>query len=86
MSFIDQKIRIATEEDCSTQWGSGGKRFGCYFCGNKFKVGDQWRFVLATQLNYINFLVCKYCDGDDVLERWVRLNKQLEKYFWLNYE
>lgn len=86
MSFVDQKPRRATEEDCKADWngGEGGVKFRCYLCGHKFVVGDYWRFVLATHKALINFLVCEKCDGDDVLDKWIDHNEILKtKYWWV---
>jgi len=82
--FTDQKPRIATEEETKASWGGekNGKKFRCYLCGYQFKVGDQWRFVFATHTGFINFKVCKDCDGDDVLIRWIAANEELKTRFW----
>lgn len=95
MNFTDQKPRVATEEDCKLPWGGppAGKRFRCYLCGHKFKVGDVWRWVYALGATFENSngkkhgvvspIVCESCDGEDVLDRWVAMNKEaLEKYWW----
>lgn len=93
--FTDGKPRIATEADCKTAWGGhpNGARFRCYLCGHKFRPGDQWRWqygsgrsVLAPDgrtLGVMNFLVCKDCDGPDVLDRWVERNVEfMSGKFW----
>ena len=87
MSFTDQKQFIATEEDCNFQWGGGknGSKFRCYLCGHKFKVGDKVRWVYAGHKKVINFFTCDKCDGTDVVDRFVALNKsyqELKKKFW----
>ena len=87
-TFTDQKPRIATEEDCKRPWSGrpNGEGFRCYLCGHRFKPGDQWRWVYANGQSpaYGNFLVCKKCDGDDVLDRWQEQNAALnDKYWWL---
>lgn len=84
MSFTDQKPRIATERQV-TRWGGkreAGKRFRCYLCGHKFRVGDYWRWVLGTKVSLSNLLVCEKCDGPDVLKRWKKANEDLETRFW----
>jgi hypothetical protein len=75
MSFTDGKPRIATEKECQAPWGGvkGGKRFRCYLCGHRFRVGDQYRWVYTNSIpgHYDgNPMVCVRCDGDDVVERW----------------
>ena len=85
-SFTDQKQRFATEEDLVAGWSCGkpGEKFRCYLCGYKFKFGDKWRWVLATHKGLCNFITCEKCDGKDVLDRWVELNKMIrEKLWWL---
>ncbi len=84
-NFTNQQRRIATEADCKARWGAGapGAHFRCYLCGHKFKVGDGWRWVYATNRGYINFLTCDDCDGEDVLERWIQLNLEFRSdKFW----
>ena len=84
MSFTDQKPRKATEQQV-TSWGGRfehGKRFRCYLCGHRFKVGEYWRCVTGTKVGLSNFIVCELCDGPDVLSEWQRRNKELEKRFW----
>lgn len=81
-SFTNQKSRIATEQDCIDEWSGGKNRFRCYLCGFKFEVGSVWRWVYATKIEYFNFLTCEKCDGDDILERWVKHNKELDQKFW----
>jgi len=81
MTFTDQKPRLATKQLCET-WGGNdkGKRFRCYLCGHKFVPGDIWRWVYSGK--YTNFLVCKMCDGDNVLDRWEVANDELKRRFW----
>jgi hypothetical protein len=81
MSFLNQKPIIATDEDLKKPWGGGknGKYFRCYMCGHKFEVGDQYRFVYGENVNLGNLLVCKHCDGDDVLQRWADMHDELKK-------
>lgn len=87
MSFTDQKPRIATEEDLKFHWGgsSKGERFRCYMCGHKFEIDDYWRWVFGKGVTFqndgktwgvCNVIVCKNCDGDDVLERWKKQNEE----------
>jgi hypothetical protein len=86
MSFTDQKPRIATKQDLQSPWGGekGGKRFRCYLCGHKFEEGDYWRWVFAGDKGLINFLVCRVCDGENVIEEWIVRNKRLEiEYWWI---
>jgi hypothetical protein len=94
MSFTDQKPRKATEEHLKARWGGGhpGEKFRCYLCGQKFQVGDVWRWVYGNNRKVIdpdgktwgvcNFIVCEDCDGDDVLDRWVKRNEEAHRYFW----
>lgn len=84
MSFTDQKPRIATEKDCNLKWAGDKKNFRCYMCGHTFLPGDQWRWVCATHKGTTNFLVCKDCDGEDVLDRWIRhVENGKIKYWWM---
>lgn len=81
MSFTDEQPRVATEKQV-TRWGGSeesGKRFRCYLCGYKFKIGDYWRWVQGTKVRLSNLLVCKKCDGPDVLKRWKKANKEWKK-------
>lgn len=87
MSFIDGKPRTATEEDCKACWTTSekpGERFRCYLCGYKFVVGDYWRFVYAngTEGSMGNFLTCKDCDGENVLQTYIERCNMLRKSFW----
>ena len=84
--FTDQKPRIATESDLKASWSGGknGKYFRCYLCGHTFILGDYWRWVYANgkDMPGINFIVCKECDGPDVLERWADHKKHIEQVGW----
>lgn len=92
MSFTDQKPRIATEKDVCANWscGKNGEFFRCYLCGHKFQVGDYWRWVYNNtssydgkqKVNYGNFIVCKECDGEDILGKWEKANIELKERFW----
>ena len=86
MSFTDQQFRTATEEHVKARWGGvpDGKRFRCYLCGHKFQVGDEWRWVMGRKFG--NLMVCRDCDGDDVLDRWHKANEELKTRFWWHYE
>lgn len=81
MGFTDQKPRVATAEDVKAPWSGieGGKRFYCYLCGHKFQVGDTWRWVYAGKEHLCNLIVCSSCDGEDVLERWVKWWQEWEQ-------
>ena len=63
--FTNQKRRIATEKDTKASWGrvSRGRTFRCHLCGEKFKVGDGWRWVYSPKTG--NFFVCDSCDNCD---------------------
>ena len=84
-SFTDQKPRITTEHDLVAKWGLGnpGERLRCYLCGYKFKLGDTWRWVYMGGHAVINFMTCQKCDGDDVKERWLAMNKEFKERFWV---
>jgi len=94
MSFTDQKPQVATERDLKAKWGGHGpgEKFRCYLCGYKFKVGDVWRWVYGDNRQVkdldgktwgvCNFMTCEDCDGDDVLDRWVKANEELHCRFW----
>jgi hypothetical protein len=81
-SFTDQQPRVATEKDCQTKWSGDPANFRCYMCGHKFEVGDIWRFVYAGDRGAINPLICKVCDGPDVLDRWVAHYRHAESAYW----
>jgi len=81
MVFTDQKSRIATEEHVNAPWNGNKKNFRCYLCGYRFKVGDYWRWVFGKGLTR-NFMVCKSCDGEDVLERFKKACEELKTRFW----
>ena len=88
MSFTDGKPRIATKEDCNAPWSGNRKNFRCYLCGYKFKVGDYWRWQFTNNIQGAsgNPLVCKNCDGPDVIEKWKALHEEAksEKFWWFN--
>lgn len=88
-SFTDQKVRVATEDECRASWGGekNGKRFRCYLCGEPIKPGDKWRWIYANgrtqEINgktygVTNLIVRECCDGDieDVRDRWLSLNTE----------
>lgn len=81
MPFTDQKLRVVTKEDLTAPWSghTDGSHFYCKLCGHSFEEGDRWRWVLATRAGYVNVMVCESCDGDDVLDRWVALNKEWDE-------
>ena len=84
MSFTDQKPRVVTEKELKAPWGGyrDGRKFRCYLCGHRFKLGDTFRWVLSRK--YMNLMTCGKCDGDDVLERWHKhVEEAKEKYWWL---
>ncbi len=72
MSFTDQKQHTVTAEDLKAPWSGykDGSRFYCRLCGHKFKIRDLFRWVYAGSIDRVNLLVCRKCDGPDVLERW----------------
>ena len=90
MSFTDGKPRIATEEECKSSWmgAKNGKNFRCHMCGQKFRVGDRWRFVYAnfaaSPFNYGNLLVRELCDGtnEDVLRRATSNAERAKRECW----
>ena len=82
MSFTDQKPRVATEEHCKAKWSGDPANFRCYMCGHKFEVGDVWKFIYAGDRGASNPLICKECDGPDVLDRWVAHYKRAESEYW----
>jgi len=94
-TFTDQKRHVATEADCSTNWGGAtrGARFRCYLCGHRFKPGDGFRWVATGARSYVaddgkkygvfNFKTCDACDGPDVIDRWVERNREFySAKFW----
>lgn len=86
-SFTDQLPRFATDHECKVKWCGKppGEWFRCYLCGHKFLVGDYWRFVFGGKSGLTNFMVCKSCDGDDVIDRFIAHCKDLDtKYWWFS--
>ena len=86
MSFTDEKPQVATEEHKQLNWfcQSPGHFFRCFMCGHKFQTGDYWRFILGSKEGLPNFLVCKGCDGEDVLTRWRQhVDTAKQAYWWL---
>lgn len=86
MSFTDQKRRVATEKHCNANWNGGknGKYFRCYLCGHKFVEGDGWRWVYGDTQT-INFCTCDSCDGDDVVERFLKQEQEYKDKYWYKY-
>lgn len=85
MTFTDQQPRVATEDECAAKWGGRKGRFRCYLCGHKFKPGDIWRWVYASNKGVLNFMVCEECDGPDVINRWIAVQceaKLMKQKFW----
>jgi len=88
MSFTDQKPRLVTEKMCPGNWGGykDGRMFRCNMCGHYFKVGDTFRWVMATSRGVTNMMVCEECDGPDILDRWVERIKEYkdskDKFWW----
>ena len=80
MSFTDQKCRTVTKEDLTAPWCGykDGSHFYCKLCGHSFEEGDEWRWVFAGKVHLPNLQVCSNCDGEDVLEKWVKLWKDWE--------
>ena len=88
MSFTDGKPFVATTEDCQRAW-SGGKHgiyFRCYLCGHKFKPGDivRWQYTNNIKGAGGNPMVCRACDGQDVIRRWKELHDDWnsDKFWW----
>ncbi len=81
MSFTDQKPRTATKEDLTAPWSGfkDGSHFYCKLCGYSFEEGDGWRWIYAGKKALPNLLVCAHCDGEDVLDLWVKLWKEWEE-------
>lgn len=87
MSFIDQKPRVVTEKEYPGHWSGykDGRRFRCYMCGHRFKIGDTFRWVMGTKRGVVNLIVCDKCDSPDILDRWIeRLKEAEEKFWWMN--
>ena len=82
MSFTDQKSRVATAKDLVAPWSGhkDGSHFYCSLCGHSFEEGEQWRWVYAGRVSLPNIMVCKACDGDNVLERWKTLNEEWDSF------
>lgn len=97
MGFTDQKPHIATEKDETASWSGApeGKRFRCYLCGHKFKVGDQFRFIFGydpktkhgdfivegKERSTTNFLVCEKCDTGDNYEMREKWIQRNKEYY-----
>jgi hypothetical protein len=89
--FTNGRLRIATEDDVQTNWGSHGigRAFRCCLCGHKFKVGDVWRWVY-TNSSYLkgvkgNAFICQGCDMSDeaiIQALHVRYEVLMDEEFW----
>ena len=85
MSFTDQKSRIVTEHDVTSDWGGRRDNFRCRMCGHTFQIGDYWRWVYTNDMPNAggNPMVCESCDGDDVKKRWEQMcNEAYTKFWW----
>ena len=82
MSFTDQKPRIATEKDVNAAWSGRKSNFRCGFCGHKFKVGDQWRWIFTNDMKDAggNPFVCQSCDADNetLRAKWRETHKEMK--------
>lgn len=86
-SFTNGKPHVATAEDLKRPWGGkrDGSRFRCYLCGHRFKAGDTYRWQFTNDVSGAggNPLVCKACDGPDVIEHWKAMHAESrEKWWW----
>lgn len=86
MSFTDGKPWTVTEEETHLAWagGANGKYFRCNLCGHRFKAGDRARFQFTNNVPGAggNPLVCRNCDGPDVVERWKQMCIDARTKFW----
>lgn len=93
MSFTDQRRFVVTATDVARKWGLDGQGFRCGLCGHRFAEGDGVRWVYGNNRNFstdeghthavCNFMTCDACDGPDVLDRWVDLNREFySARFW----
>jgi len=81
MSFTDQKPHFVTKDDLKRKWAGHRDNFRCYLCGHKFELDDTYRWVYNPR--GLNFMVCKGCDGEDVIERFKKHYAEGEvKYWW----
>ena len=75
MSFTNQKPQVVTKESI--------KQINrCYLCGEPLHVGEYYRWVYMGGQGVVNFITCEECDGDDVKERFIVMNKEFKKRFW----
>jgi len=87
MSFTDQKLRVATEQECNANWnGHGkGKAFRCHLCGYKFIIGDKWRWLFGKGIT--NFMICEKCNvgTDDEIRARMKavIDESKIKLWWL---
>ena len=56
------------------------KKLRCHLCGYLFDSGDVIRFVLGRST--INFFTCKWCDGENVAERFAAIVADLKVRAW----
>ena len=83
-NFTNQRPWIVSEDDLKLPWSGSPKNFRCYLCGHRFKVGDvcRWVFTNLIKGGGGNPLVCESCDGDDVIDRWVKAREEMRERFW----
>ena len=83
----------ATAEECKAPWSGGynGKYFRCYFCGDKFVEGSEFRMIFTNDgkdgVPGGNPLTCRGCfavhDGVDGLRQlWKERHADLDTKFW----
>lgn len=82
---FDGPYRV-TEEHLKMPWAGykNGKKFRCYLCGYKFKLGDYFRLVYTNSTPGCggNPNVCENCDGPDVIEKWKQMHIDARTKFW----
>jgi formate-dependent nitrite reductase cytochrome c552 subunit len=86
MSFTDQKSFVVTEKDLTALWGGyrDGRSFRCFLCGHFFGIGDtaRWVYTNSTPGAHGNPFVCSKCDGPDVMDRIIALNRDARRLLW----
>ena len=65
-----------------------GRSFRCCFCGNKFKVDDNIRWIYTNDLINAtgNPLICESCYGEksveDIRKDWINMCEEADGKFW----
>lgn len=83
---FNEKHFELTDKNFPGQWSGyrDGRTLRCFLCGVFFAKGDviRWVWCGGTLGTQGNCLVCRECDGEDVLERIVAACTEQRQRFW----